>query len=231
MANKSPAFQFYPKQFLGDDNVILMDAEEVGMYWLLCCVAWQQTPPCSLPDDDEKLAKWARVSHDTFVQKSVTLKACFKKKRGRLVQEGLLREWNKQKERAGKASNAAKIRWDNERNADAMRTHSDGNALHTTSSTTSSKVIQAVERLRKDHPVYRKTTDEYLNGLIADFPTIDHAKVLNKLHAFEIDGGNTKKPSLRIRNWFENEKKYQGNSQHKGGVSNDLTHLGEGVPD
>lgn len=137
--HKSPAFQFYPKQFLGDDNVILMDAEEVGMYWLLCCVAWQQTPPCTLPDDDEKLAKWARVSHDTFVQKSVNLKLCFKRKRGRLVQEGLLREWKKQQERRAKAAGSAKVRWDNERNAKAMRTQCEGNALRTSSSTASSK--------------------------------------------------------------------------------------------
>jgi uncharacterized phage protein (TIGR02220 family) len=115
-----------------------MDAEEVGMYWLLCCVAWQQTPPCSLPDDDEKLAKWARVSHDTFMQKSVNVKACFRKKRGRLVQEGLLREWQKQKERRAKATDSANKRWDSERNAKAMRTHSKGNALRTSSSTSSS---------------------------------------------------------------------------------------------
>jgi len=93
---KSPAFQFYPTDFLGDDKIQLMDAEEVGMYWLLCCVAWQQKPRGTLPNDDDLLARWARVKRDVWDSKNGNVKRCFKLKRGRLHQERLVREGKKQ---------------------------------------------------------------------------------------------------------------------------------------
>lgn len=37
---KSPAFQFYPKDFLTDGKVICMSAEEVGYYIKLLCIDW-----------------------------------------------------------------------------------------------------------------------------------------------------------------------------------------------
>lgn len=37
-----------------------LDAEEMGAYWLLLLHAWKH-PDCSLPDDDRKLARMARV--------------------------------------------------------------------------------------------------------------------------------------------------------------------------
>jgi hypothetical protein len=38
--NKSPAFQFYPKDFLTDDKVMEMSAELRGLYITLLCVDW-----------------------------------------------------------------------------------------------------------------------------------------------------------------------------------------------
>ncbi len=38
--NKAPAFQFYPKDFLTDTNVILMSPAERGMYITLLCLDW-----------------------------------------------------------------------------------------------------------------------------------------------------------------------------------------------
>lgn len=39
---RSPAFQFYPNDFLGSPKVQVMTVEEVGLYWLLLCLDWQQ---------------------------------------------------------------------------------------------------------------------------------------------------------------------------------------------
>ena len=38
--NKSPAFQFYPKDFLTDGNVVTMTNEEKGEYITLLCLDW-----------------------------------------------------------------------------------------------------------------------------------------------------------------------------------------------
>ena len=40
MKEKSPAFQFYPKDFLTDDKVLEMSAEVKGLYITLLCIDW-----------------------------------------------------------------------------------------------------------------------------------------------------------------------------------------------
>jgi len=51
---KSPAFQFYPADFLADANVAGMTCAQVGAYIRLLCHCWLEG---SLPDDDRVLAK------------------------------------------------------------------------------------------------------------------------------------------------------------------------------
>ena len=60
--NKSPAFQFYPKDFLSDVNVQLMTAEQVGAYMLLLANAWIQDDQGTLPNNDKVLAKLSRLN-------------------------------------------------------------------------------------------------------------------------------------------------------------------------
>lgn len=52
--NKSPAFQFYPADFLSDENVLLMSNEEVGCYIKLLCFCWIHG---SIPTDFLKISK------------------------------------------------------------------------------------------------------------------------------------------------------------------------------
>lgn len=50
---KVPAFQFYPKDFLSDENVLGMTYTERGIYITLLAVCWLQgslPPPAELPD-------------------------------------------------------------------------------------------------------------------------------------------------------------------------------------
>jgi uncharacterized phage protein (TIGR02220 family) len=54
MTNKSPAFQFYPGDFLSDENVICMSFEERGIYITLLSNCWIQG---SIPADHNKLEK------------------------------------------------------------------------------------------------------------------------------------------------------------------------------
>ena len=39
----SPAFQFYPRDFLSDAKVAAMTNEQVGCYWKLICYCWIET--------------------------------------------------------------------------------------------------------------------------------------------------------------------------------------------
>jgi len=38
-----------------------MTTEQVGAHFLLICKAWFEDPPCTVPDDDVVLARWARL--------------------------------------------------------------------------------------------------------------------------------------------------------------------------
>jgi uncharacterized protein YdaU (DUF1376 family) len=60
----SPAFQFYPTDFLADDAVAMMTNEQVGAYILLLCYAWQR--PQGLPASESLLAKLCRCTAVRF---------------------------------------------------------------------------------------------------------------------------------------------------------------------
>ena len=56
MKEKSPAFQFYPKDWLADPNVRAMTHAERGIYIDLLCSCWTEG---SIPDDPEECARIA----------------------------------------------------------------------------------------------------------------------------------------------------------------------------
>jgi len=60
---KSPAFQFYPNDFLGSGSVAAMTLEEIGAYVLLLCYEWNEG---GLPDDLDRLARYCHVQRRTF---------------------------------------------------------------------------------------------------------------------------------------------------------------------
>jgi uncharacterized protein YdaU (DUF1376 family) len=139
---KAPAFQFYPKQWLGDDKVMLMDWDARAMHLHLMCVAWQQEDPCSLPDDDDLLRKWVGNPKDWQRIKTQVFRA-WKLENSRWIQLGLLREYEKQsKFSESRKSNAFK-RWDKidkkESNASAMQVQCTADALQSSSSFTTTK--------------------------------------------------------------------------------------------
>lgn len=77
---KSPAFQFYPGDFLGDSKVQAMRTEEVGAYLLLLCAQWMDGP---LPDDHEFLRRLCRMDAEPFKAAWVVLSRCFHPVQGR----------------------------------------------------------------------------------------------------------------------------------------------------
>lgn len=53
-----PSLPLYTDAFIAD--TMHLSAAETGAYLMLLMVAWR-SPGCRLPDDDQKLARWARV--------------------------------------------------------------------------------------------------------------------------------------------------------------------------
>lgn len=73
-AEQSPAFQFYPKDFITDGRVATMSAEEVGIYIRLLCYCWTEG---SIPDDLELLARIGGVTHRRMQGAWLALQFCF----------------------------------------------------------------------------------------------------------------------------------------------------------
>jgi uncharacterized protein YdaU (DUF1376 family) len=73
---KSPAFQFYPRDYLADANVRAMTFEERGVYVELLALEWNEGG--RLPGDVEKLARVVGVPAERFVPMWMTsLGPCF----------------------------------------------------------------------------------------------------------------------------------------------------------
>lgn len=103
----SPAFPFYPNDWLSSTQIALMTPAEEGAYIRLLCIAWNE-PDCGLPDDEEQLARLSRLGADWNKVSYNRVIACFVKRGERLYNERLLIEWKKQKEYKKKASMAGK---------------------------------------------------------------------------------------------------------------------------
>ena len=128
----TPSFQFYPKQWLGDDKVLLMDWSARGMHLHLMCIAWQQDPPCTIPDDDEVLKKWCGNPKRWPKLKEQILRA-WKLTKGRWVQEGLLKEYEKQRNYSESRKRGAEARW-GKNDAHGCQMESNSIALQSSSS-------------------------------------------------------------------------------------------------
>lgn len=90
---KSPAFQFYPKEFLTDGNVASMSLQECGAYIKLLCLCWQDE---SIPSDQGRLANMVGISPAGFQKLWPAISACFVEDGGRLRHGRLDSERRKQ---------------------------------------------------------------------------------------------------------------------------------------
>ena len=83
---RSPAFQFYPLDFVGDMNVRMMTNQERGFYIMLLCHCWLEG---SLPDDAASLAMIVGEDLAEFKASWPRISRCFQVKEGRLIQKRL----------------------------------------------------------------------------------------------------------------------------------------------
>jgi uncharacterized protein YdaU (DUF1376 family) len=96
--SKSPAFQFYPKDWLSSPKVQLMTPAQEGAYVRLLCYCWD-SGDCSLPDDDAELSILSRLGEGWFNGGSTVVRKCFiphPDKLGYLTNQRILEEAKKQ---------------------------------------------------------------------------------------------------------------------------------------
>ena len=103
---KSPAFQFYPKDWLSSRKARRMTPEERGGYIDLLAHSWLEDD-CSLPDDDEELAFLSGLN-DRWPECSQAIRKCFEKRGDKLFNERLLMEVRKQEAFRKQCSDAGK---------------------------------------------------------------------------------------------------------------------------
>ena len=134
--NKAPAFQFYPSDFLSDENVALMTNQEVGCYIKLLCYCWKEG---SVPSDIKKLARLCGEPEELMAELWLSLKPCFKiindgggekgdgsamLSHSRAINMRLDKERKKQeahrKERSRSGQKGAKTRWGKGKKKDSL---------------------------------------------------------------------------------------------------------------
>lgn len=109
-SGKAPAFQFYPKDFLSDSNVVGMSMQERGVYITLICICWQDH---SIPADVAQLARQCSTPLRAFQRIWPAVEKCFRKSgASRLVHPRLERERMKQADYRRRQSDASRKRWD-----------------------------------------------------------------------------------------------------------------------
>jgi uncharacterized protein YdaU (DUF1376 family) len=102
-----PAMQLWTDAYLADTTDL--SAEEHGAYLLLLMAAWR-TPDCALPDDDQRLARMARVGTKKWHKLRPVMERFFTVDARGWTQKRLLKErersdmYRSQKSQAGKAS-------------------------------------------------------------------------------------------------------------------------------
>jgi hypothetical protein len=122
LKQKPPAFQFYVKQWLGDDKVMLMDDDSQGLHIRLMCIAWQQDHPGTIPNEEAVIRRWLRSpSNSKWKRVWPQIRAAWqisKKNPFKLYSRALLREFRKQRAFSNKQKQNIEKRWKNKADHD-----------------------------------------------------------------------------------------------------------------
>jgi hypothetical protein len=115
LGERAPAFQFYPRQFAGDDQVMGMDLGAIGAHILLICAAASSPDRYRIHADEYAIRMRLRNPTDDAWQKikKQLLAGAWKiSEDGKWwIQSGLERTFQKQKDFSEKQSGRAKARW------------------------------------------------------------------------------------------------------------------------
>jgi hypothetical protein len=115
MKDRAPAFQFFPRQFAGDDQVMGMDLEAIGAHILLMCAAASSPERYRIPADEYAIRMRLRNPSDEAwlkIKKQLLAGAWKVSEHGQWwIQSGLERTFQKQKEFSNQQSARAQSKW------------------------------------------------------------------------------------------------------------------------
>jgi uncharacterized protein YdaU (DUF1376 family) len=104
--SKFPSLPLFTDAFIADTGHL--SAAETGAYLLLLMMAWR-SPGCRLPDDDTKLARWARIDPRVWVRMKPTIMEFWTLVDGHWTQKRLLCEHHKVSKHAETARQNGKL--------------------------------------------------------------------------------------------------------------------------
>lgn len=97
---KDPSFPFYANDWLSSPTVLTMSLDQQGAYLRLLCFCWA-SGDCSLPDDDETLAKLSGMGEGWLKGGSELVRKCFEPiadQPGKITNRKLLDLWLERQE-------------------------------------------------------------------------------------------------------------------------------------
>jgi uncharacterized protein YdaU (DUF1376 family) len=150
--SKSPAFQFYPKDWLSSQKISLMTPAEEGAYIRLLCYCWNDED-CSIPDDDEMLARMSRLGEEWLKGSSRVVRGCFiahPTKVRFLTNERLLDERDNQKKWKEKCANGGKKSGEARRIAASMEMKGSSILVEVNSNTASPSSSSSSKQKKRD---------------------------------------------------------------------------------
>lgn len=121
---KSPAFQFYPKDYLSDPRVRVLTFEQRGLYWEAVSICWLEG---SIPADVPELAAILGASRRRLEHLWPRIAKCFEQHGERLTHKRLDKERKAQADSRQRRTDAAAKRWEKEK-ADALHKQTECNA-------------------------------------------------------------------------------------------------------
>lgn len=235
---KSPAFQFYPKDWMSDINTRCMTLEECGAYVELLCVEWLEK---GLPDDDEQLAVISRLG-DKWEKSGDKIKKCFNKVGDKLIHPRLKKERAKQKKRREQTSAAGRLGGMSRKTKGNMvkQTLSESLANDEAKTNPSSSFSSSTSTAnKKNKDIYGnfknvKLLPEEHSKLIEQFGEKGTLDFINRLSEYISGHGKEKKYKSHyavILNWSRRDKEKEKDKPPSSHKDLDKKDYGAGVPD
>lgn len=156
-----PALPLWTDAFLADTGHL--DGRESGAYLLLLIIAWRR-PDCDLPDDDDKLARWARVDRRTWKRMKPVVMDFW------TLNDGLWTQKRLTAERAGVSKRADVSRANGMKGgrSNALKTNETANPVGSFQGTRKEPTQTHIKKERKELPSTEprapQKTDQKING-------------------------------------------------------------------
>jgi uncharacterized protein YdaU (DUF1376 family) len=225
--SKSPAFQFYPSDFLSDENVSLMSNRELGCYIKLLSHCWLEG---SIPSDMGKISRLCGEPKEVMAELWLSLNKCFLpcvQDSTRLLNMRLEKERKKQtdrkKERSESGKRGAKSRWYKNENSDGSAI-AKPMAQPMANDSSSSSISTTVINKKTNTSYYQKKGTQLPDDFVL---TEEHQDLANELQVdlcsnFELFKDNAiskglifKNWNAAFRNWLRNAKRFGHTKQNE----------------